>query len=582
VLPEIARPVSPEDEWRAFWKMRRRTTAATLGQTVRSSRLRVTLVVFLSVLFWIGLFFLFSEGFRFLNNTINDAGMHLKTVQAIYNVFFASLMMMLVLSSGIILYSGLYCSEEAAFLLTTPARPERIVLHKFQEALVFSSWGFLLLGSPMLIAYGVAANAPWYYFALLGPFMLAFIYIPGAIGLILCLLLVWRMPRIRMYAVAGGMVLLVAALTLIWWSFFWGADTNLLTPTWFRKMLDRLSFSEHRLLPSWWLSSGLLEATRRTKSLEQQPWTQSIMFLALLVSNALFFHVLTVWTAGRFYRKSYAQLQAAGTTHRGVRGLWFDRWISDRLPILSRPVRLLIVKDLRIFRRDPVQWSQFLIFFGLLALYFVNIRKFSYDYNYALWVNMISFLNLAVVGLILSTFTTRFIFPMISLEGRRFWILGLLPVKRESILWGKFLFAAAGSGLPCTMLIFLSDFMLQISTLVLMLHQVICVLLCLGLSGIAVGLGAKMPNLREQSPSKIAAGFGGTLNLVLSAMYIVAVVLLTAVPCHFYLHARENDLQIRWLELWLVLGTAAAVLLGIIATLVPMWLGLKAFRQMEF
>ena len=30
---------------------------------------------------------------------------------------------------------------------------------------------------------------------------------------------------------------------------------------------------------------------------------------------------------------------------------------------------------------------------------------------------MIGFLNLAVVGLILSTFTTRFIFPMVSLEG---------------------------------------------------------------------------------------------------------------------------------------------------------------------
>ncbi len=58
---------------------------------------------------------------------------------------------------------------------------------------------------------------------------------------------------------------------------------------------------------------------------------------------------------------------------------------------------------------------------------------------------MISFLNLAVVGLLLSTFTTRFVFPMISLEGRRFWILGLLPVRRETIIWGKYLFATLGS-----------------------------------------------------------------------------------------------------------------------------------------
>src|ERR1700690_3137540 len=90
----------------------------------------------------------------------------------------------------------------------------------------------------------------------------------------------------------------------------------------------------------------------------------------------------------------------------------------------------LLVKDFPLFRRDPVQWSQFIISFGLLALYVVNIRRLSYIPNYSA---MIGFLNLAVVGLILSTFTTRFIFPMISLEGRRLWILGLLPIKRDSI-----------------------------------------------------------------------------------------------------------------------------------------------------
>ena len=81
---------------------------------------------------------------------------------------------------------------------------------------------------------------------------------------------------------------------------------------------------------------------------------------------------------------------------------------------------------------------------------------------------------------------------------------------------------------PCCLLILLSDYMLRVSTLVVVIHQLTCVLLCLGLSGIAVGLGAKMPDLREESPSKIAAGFGGTLTLVISAVYIVVIVLLTA------------------------------------------------------
>lgn len=549
---------------------------------MEQSRLRVTLVVTLSSIFWFGLFFLFTEGFQFLNTSIGDPVMHARTVQAIYNIFFASLMLMLTLSSGIISYSGLYRSPEAEFLLTIPTRPERVVLHKFQEALVFSSWGFLLLGSPMLIAYGAAADAPWYYFALLAPFMLAFIYIPGAVGLICCLLLVHRMPRIRLHTAAVLGLVAIAILVAVWWSFFWQSNEDLLTPGWFRNLLGRLSFSEHRLLPSWWLSSGLLEATRTDSSLEYRPWAESLMFLALLVSYALFFHIVIIWVAGKIYRKSYTRLHAEGSVKRSTRGWWLDRWIAEHLPLLPKPLRLLIVKDLRVFRRDPVQWSQFLIFFGLLALYFANIRRFNYDGSYIGWVNMISFLNLAVVGLILSTFTTRFIFPMISLEGRRFWILGLLPVTRRSILWGKFLFAAIGSAVPCTLLIFLSDVMLRISPLIVAIHQLICLTLCVGLSGIAVGLGAKMPNLREPSPSKIAAGFGGTLNLVLSATYILAVVLLTAVPCHFYLAAQHHGITSEWITTWLVLGTISTFVLGLGATLIPMHIGLKAFQELEF
>ncbi len=59
---------------------------------------------------------------------------------------------MLVFSSGIILYSGLYNAPDTTLMLTMPIRPERIVLYKFQEALFYSSWGFFLLASPIMIA----------------------------------------------------------------------------------------------------------------------------------------------------------------------------------------------------------------------------------------------------------------------------------------------------------------------------------------------------------------------------------------------------------------------------------------------
>jgi ABC-2 type transport system permease protein len=171
------------------------------------------------------------------------------------------------------------------------------------------------------------------------------------------------------------------------------------------------------------------------------------------------------------------------------------------------------------------------------------------------------------------------------------WILGLLPVRRDAILWSKLLFASVGSLIPCTTLVLLSDLMLQInSPLVLVSHQISCFVLCVGLSAIAVGLGAKMPDLRAHSPSKIAAGFGGTLNLVISAAYIVVVVLLTALPIHLHLGTQpemtqsvfEDIIQFLGSPLGIISGITLTLVIGTIATIWPMMIGLKAFRKLEY
>ena len=207
---------------------------------------------------------------------------------------------------------------------------------------------------------------------------------------------------------------------------------------------------------------------------------------------------------------------------------------------LPHPIRLLILKDLRTFRRDPAQWSQFLIFFGLLAFYFLNIRRLGYDVQSPYWRNLVSFLNLAVTALILSTFTSRFIFPLLSLEGRNFWVLGLLPLRREAILWGKFAFSAGISLVATEVLVVLSDLMLRMGPAMIALHVGMVAVLCLGLSGISVGLGARLPNLKETDPSKIAAGFGGTLNLLVSLVFIFPIVTALALPCHLYFAGQEH------------------------------------------
>ena len=143
----------------------------------------------------------------------------------------------------------------------------------------------------------------------------------------------------------------------------------------------------------------------------------------------------------------------------------------------------------------------------------------------------------------------------------------------------------------------MSDIVLRIlqrTPVIALLHQVTCCVLCVGLSALAVGLGARLPNLRETSPAKIAAGFGGTLNLILGALFVVMVTLATAVPCCFWVisHNRQVTTNLHSLDLAMrmhvggaqsvLVGLALTLLLGVGVTVAALRTGFRAFRHLEF
>ena len=566
--------------------------AARFVQGLVASRLRWTLVIVLSLLLWFGLFHLVREGFQFMKTTLPRAN-YQDLVQAIFNMFFFALFLMLIFSSGVILYGSLFRGGEVAFLLTMPVREERVFYHEFQHAVLLSSWGFLLLGSPMLVAYGNVANAPWYYYALLLPMLVAYVFIPTGLGAILLLAIMHLFPRRRAHFLSAALVLLIGGAIWFLWSLFSRPETDLFTPRWFLQMRGRLQLAQGKPLPNWWLSSGLLEAARNARSegaAARNAWSEGVMFLGLLIANALFVRELAGIFAARVYRRAYWEAAGQGSPPARVKMGWFDRGLNRCLGFLSPALRLILVKDVRLFRRDPLQWSQFLVLICLLLLYFTNVHPMSYTLHVPQWVNVVSFMNLSVVALLMSTFTTRFVFPLASLEGRRFWFLGLLPLKRDSILWAKFLFSVGSLLLPCGLLILVSDLQLGIPAVLTAQHQVTSVLLCLGLSGIGVGLGARLPVIAEQSPSRIAAGFGGTLNLVISTLFIVLVLALATLPWHFYL-ARQIEPTFAFGEYasvqtavrsWLIVGSVASFVVGGLAAMLPMWIGIRTFRRQEF
>ena len=241
---------------------------------------------------------------------------------------------------------------------------------------------------------------------------------------------------------------------------------------------------------------------------------------------------------------------------------------------------LIIIKDIKTLMRDPVQWTQLLIFFGLLAIYFINIMNIPYiNLQEHMWQYLVSSLNLIATTLTLATFTTRFVYPQISLEGKRFWIIGMMPLKREDIFYSKLVFAICGAILITEPLVFISSYQLEVPYFILMHHLYVAFLICLGLSSIAVTLGVLYPNMREDNPSKIVSGFGGTLTLVLSLLYVLSIIVIGSLPSHLYyvLHRIKEEEFMHFQTISIIVISAIAI----ITTGFSVWLGLRTIRKME-
>jgi len=221
-----------------------------------------------------------------------------------------------------------------------------------------------------------------------------------------------------------------------------------------------------------------------------------------------------------------------------------------------------------------------LIFFGVLGVYVANIRSLPYNLGIEEARGGIALLNLAATALVLSTFTGRFIFPLISLEGKKFWVLGLAPVERRRILYGKYFFAFFGSLAVSEALIIFSDWMLAFPASVMLGHAVMVLAICSGLAAVSVGLGACYPNLKEDNPARIVAGFGGTLNLIVSMLYILLMVAGVAMP--FQLFATRHGAA-GW-AYWRIFGAYVAISLslGTLVTVTFLGLGRSRFEKLEF
>ena len=447
----------------------------------------------------------------------------LLTERLVYLMFFL-FFVMLVISNATITGMGLFRRREAEWQVALPIPPRALVMWKTLEGMALASWGLMVLSAPILAALGRAFDAGPSFYLVNIPALLCLVTLAANLSTWTLLAAVRWARRSWLWPVClAAAVALIFALSRMWTL----QDTvvrNTDISASVGQILRHTEAAMHPMLPSAWVAESILSSGRNAPE-------RTLFFNLVLLSNALIALLVTVHLAGRWFPAAWNRLIASSTMRKKLAAekYWYQLTPDEHEPPpawarwmgLDRASLALLRKDTITFLREPSQWGQSLLIFGLLFMYTSNLRRLGYDLQDPFWLTVLSYLNLLVCSLALSTLTTRFIFPQFSMEGQRLWLLGMSPVPLKRILALKLRLSATVMAVLTSALVLISSLTISLPWHRVLLFVFAICMMSFGLTALALALGTILPNFREPNPARIVSGFGGTLCLIGSFLYII-------------------------------------------------------------
>jgi len=486
---------------------------------------------------------------------------------------------MLILSNATITGIGLFRRQETQWLLTLPVPQESLVLWRAVEGMVLSSWGMVLLSAPILAAFSHAFKAGVAFYLNGLPALLCLIVIAANVSTWLLLVVVCYYRRWWWKVIIAAAVLFGVSIAYDLRQVGTRHIVALDMASNVNQILRYTRLCVHPLIPSTWVTEALIATGKEQQS---RAW----FYHLTLLSYAMVSWLVTAALARRIFFSSWNRLflrsqvgPGPSAALRAGRRSWFLRALASIG--VSRPYLSLIAKDGCTFIREPMQWGQCVLIFGLLLTYSWNLRHLGYNQTDSHWTPIISYLNLTVCSLATSTLSTRFMFPQFSMEGRRFWILGMAPFSLSQVLRQK-LWLNVGATCPITvLLVLISCFSLRLPTHSTGYFTASMLLINFGLAAMSLSLGALLPNFRETNPAKIVSGFGGTVCLVLSFLYILCAISMLLPPAFAdqVMGRPTSPREMHLLELGCLGGL---VLLTLLFGGVPYWIAKRRTKELAY
>jgi len=490
------------------------------------------------------------------------------------SMVFLTFFSLLIFSNIITALSTLYLSKDLEFCHSVPVSVEVLFAARAFSTFLNSSWMALIFAVPILGAYGyVYAPGVGFYLNLLH-LMVALGLVASGLGILLTMILVRVFPAQRTRDVILLMsILMVVGLYLL---FRFLRPERLVDPETALSVMhyvSALKAPDSPYLPTHWITEilwGRLEGSGKGGE---------GFYLLLSWSTALSLVVLNIWTASFIYFDGFSKAQEAKKRLMGGK-----RLLDLLIRVVTKPFKpdlsVMMAKDIRIFFRDNTQWSQLLLLFSLVVVYVYNFKVLPLEKSplpLDFLQNGLAFLNMGLAGFVLAAVGVRFVFTAVSAEGEAFWILRSSPMRLRRYLWGKHFFFLVPMLFLGLVLIVVTNNFLEATRFMMLLSSGTMILMVFGIVSLGIGFGAMYPRFDHENIGQVATGFGGLLYMMVSALFIGAVVVLEAGPVYLLFMSEMKGRPISILEqVYMILSFTGVLVLTVTAMLKPMGLGHKA------
>ena len=558
-LPNLRAPRSVLRLW--LWQRRRAGRSA--WQELRRTPIKLAVVVSVWSVLLLGVYALAREGFAFL---YRESGVGAFLLDRLWYLFAFVIGIMLLVSQCVTAYSTLVRSRETAWWMSLPLPPRGMARAKWLESSVYSAWAVLALIVPLGMAYvRTLERAVWH----LGWLLVVLVPLIGCVtalatlGLLCWLRWVGPIPFRRELLPIG----LVAIGVAVFWTIGGQPDTPK-QDAWFialQELIPRMHLASSPWVPSSWMA-------RSVNAWMSRRWVEAGLFCALLwstcaVSVRLLDHaahglLLPVIRRAHDGRVDGQPRRAAARADASEQPAWWA----------GRPFVSCIAKDLLLLARDPMQWSQGLVFFGILGAYFANIHRVTRMAVDPSWRIGVASLNLACTLLVLGSLAVRFLFPQMSLEGKCLWFMQTVPAGLRRLLYAKLMLYGAVALVLVEGLLLVSAMRLSVPLPMVWWLAGIGVLAALSLVGFSVGFGAVVIDPQVSDPARFVSSSNGALALLLMLVYVAGVSWSLAVAWGAWVHRDALS--------WIV-ASAAVGLSSWLFGYLPIRLGLRTLERLE-